>query len=74
MHQGVICVEKIAAVKGVHLMDVRNIPGCTYCMPQVASVGLTEQAAKDKGYQVKVGKSSSSPATARPSPWANRRA
>ncbi len=56
MHEGVICVEKIAGVKGVHPMDVRNIPGCTYCMPQVASVGLTEQAAKDKGYQVKVGK------------------
>ncbi len=55
-HEGVICVEKIAGVKGVHPMDVRNIPGCTYCMPQVASVGLTEQAAKDKGYDVKVGK------------------
>ena len=56
MHEGVICIEKIAGVKGVHPMDVRNIPGCTYCMPQVASVGLTEQAAKDKGYDVKVGK------------------
>src|SRR5688572_17772313 len=55
-HEGVICVEKIAGVKGVHAMDVRNIPGCTYCMPQVASVGLTEQAAKDQGYDVKVGK------------------
>ena len=55
-HEGVICVEKIAGVKGVHPMDVSNIPGCTYCMPQVASVGLTEQAAKDKGYDVKVGK------------------
>ncbi|HWA48668.1 MAG TPA: dihydrolipoyl dehydrogenase, partial [Dongiaceae bacterium] len=55
-HEGVICVEKIAGVKDVHPMDVRNIPGCTYCMPQVASVGLTEQAAKDKGYDVKVGK------------------
>jgi dihydrolipoamide dehydrogenase len=55
-HEGVICVEKIAGVKGVHPMDVRNIPGCTYCMPQVASVGLTEQAAKDLGHEVKVGK------------------
>jgi len=55
-HEGVICVEKIAGVKGVHPMDVRNIPGCTYCMPQVASVGLTEQAAKDAGHEVKVGK------------------
>jgi dihydrolipoamide dehydrogenase len=55
-HEGVICVEKIAGLKGLHPMDVRNVPGCTYCMPQVASVGLTEQAAKDKGYDVKVGK------------------
>jgi dihydrolipoamide dehydrogenase len=55
-HEGVICVEKIAGLKGVHPMDVRNIPGCTYCMPQVASVGLTEQAAKEQGYDVKVGK------------------
>ncbi|MBA4097056.1 MAG: dihydrolipoyl dehydrogenase [Rhodospirillum sp.] len=55
-HEGVICVEKIAGVKGVHPLAVANIPGCTYCMPQVASVGLTEQAAKDKGYDVKVGK------------------
>jgi dihydrolipoyl dehydrogenase len=55
-HEGVVCVEKIAGVKGVHPLDVRNVPGCTYCMPQVASVGLTEQAAKDQGYEVKVGK------------------
>ncbi|MBI2253938.1 MAG: dihydrolipoyl dehydrogenase [Proteobacteria bacterium] len=55
-HEGVICVEKIAGVKDVHPLDTRNIPGCTYCMPQVASVGLTEQAAKDKGYEVKVGR------------------
>ncbi len=55
-HEGVICVEKIAGLNDVHPMDVSNVPGCTYCMPQVASVGLTEQAAKAKGYQVKVGK------------------
>jgi dihydrolipoyl dehydrogenase len=55
-HEGVICIEKIAGVKGVHPLAVGNIPGCTYCMPQVASVGLTEQAAKDKGYEIKVGK------------------
>jgi dihydrolipoamide dehydrogenase len=55
-HEGVICIEKIVGVKGVHPLAVDNIPGCTYCMPQVASVGLTEQAAKDKGYDVKVGK------------------
>ena len=55
-HEGVVCIEKIAGIKGVHPIDVRNIPGCTYCMPQVASVGLTEQAAKDKGHDVKVGR------------------
>jgi dihydrolipoamide dehydrogenase len=55
-HEGVICVEKIAGVKDVHPLDVSVIPGCTYCMPQVASVGLTEKAAKEKGYQVKVGR------------------
>ncbi|WP_119422583.1 dihydrolipoyl dehydrogenase [Desertibaculum subflavum] len=56
MHEGVICVEKIAGVKGVHPMQVTNIPGCTYCTPQVASVGLTEAAAKAKGHEVKVGR------------------
>ena len=55
-HEGVICVEKIAGLKGVHPMDVKKIPGCTYCLPQVASVGYTEQQAKDAGYKVKVGK------------------
>jgi dihydrolipoamide dehydrogenase len=56
MHEGVMCVEKIAGVKGVHPMDITKIPGCTYCMPQVASVGLTEKAAKAKGHEVRVGK------------------
>jgi dihydrolipoamide dehydrogenase len=56
MHEGVICVEKIAGVKGVHPMEVANIPGCTYCHPQVASVGLTEARAKELGHQVKVGR------------------
>jgi len=55
-HEGVICVEKIAGQKDVHPMKTTNIPGCTYCHPQVASVGLTEKAAKDKGYTVKVGR------------------
>src|SRR5579859_343302 len=54
-HEGVLCVEKIAGHNDVHPMDVRNIPGCTYCRPQVASVGLTEARAKEAGYQVKVG-------------------
>ena len=55
MHEGVICVEKIAGVNEVHPLDLRNIPGCTYCRPQVASVGLTEKAARDAGYEVKIG-------------------
>ena len=55
-HEGVICVEKIAGVNDVHPLDVTNIPGCTYCRPQVASVGLTEEAAKKAGHEVKVGR------------------
>ena len=56
MHEGVVTVEKIARVKGVHPIDKGNIPGCTYCRPQVASVGMTEEAAKKAGHEVKVGK------------------
>ncbi|MEZ4773935.1 MAG: dihydrolipoyl dehydrogenase [Bacteroidia bacterium] len=54
-HEGIICVEKIA---GMHVepMDPNNIPNCTYCQPEVASVGYTEQGAKDAGYEIKVGK------------------
>jgi dihydrolipoamide dehydrogenase len=55
-HEGVICVEKIAGVPGVHAMDKSMIPGCTYCHPQVASVGLTETRAKDQGRDVRVGR------------------
>ena len=55
-HEGVLCVEKIAGLNDVHPMDVLNIPGCTYCRPQVASVGLTEARAKEQGHEVKVGK------------------
>jgi dihydrolipoamide dehydrogenase len=54
-HEGVICVEKIAGVPGVHPMDKNMIPGCTYCSPQVASVGFTEARAKEKGYDIRVG-------------------
>ena len=54
-HEGVICVEKIAGVKDVHPFETGNIPGCTYCRPQVASVGLTEAKAKELGHSVKVG-------------------
>lgn len=53
--EGILCVEKI---KGMHVdpIDYNNIPGCTYCYPEVASVGYTEKAAKEAGYEVKVGK------------------
>ena len=55
-HEGIICVEKIAGSKDVHPMKKENIPGCTYCMPQVASVGLTEAKAKEAGYEINVGR------------------
>lgn len=53
--EGIICVEKIA---GVHVepLDYGNIPGCTYASPEIASVGLTEKQAKEKGFDIKVGK------------------
>lgn len=54
-HEGVICVEAIAG-KNPHSMDKNMIPGCTYCNPQVASVGLTEAKAKEAGFKVKVGR------------------
>lgn len=53
-HEGVIAVEAIAG-NHPHAMDPRNIPGCTYCHPQIASVGLTEAKAREAGYEVKVG-------------------
>lgn len=55
-HEGVICIEKIAGVPGVHPMDKAKIPGCTYCNPQVASVGLTEAKAKAEGRDIRVGR------------------
>ena len=54
-HEGIICVEKIAGLNPEPL-NYGNIPGCTYCVPEIASVGLTEKAAKEKGYELKVGK------------------
>jgi dihydrolipoamide dehydrogenase len=56
MHEGVIVAEKIAGVKGVHPLDTSKVAGCTYCWPQVASIGMTEAKAKEAGHKVKVGK------------------
>src|ERR1700712_84415 len=53
--EGIICVEKIAG-HNPEPLNYNNIPGCTYCMPEVASVGYTEKAAREAGYEVKVGK------------------
>ena len=54
-HEGVICVERIAGVNDVHPLDPHSIPACTYCRPQVASVGLTEKSAREAGHEVKTG-------------------
>ena len=53
--EGIICVEKIAG-QHVEPLDYNNIPGCTYCSPEIASVGYTEKAAKAAGYELKIGK------------------
>ena len=53
--EGIICVEKIAGIE-VDPLDYKNIPGCTYTTPEIASCGMTEAAAKDAGYDIKVGK------------------
>jgi dihydrolipoamide dehydrogenase len=53
--EGIICVEKIAG-HSPEPLDYKNIPGCTYCQPEVASVGYTEKGAKEAGYELKIGK------------------
>ena len=55
-HEGVACVEKIAGVKDVHPLDTALVPACTYCRPQIASLGLSEAAAKEQGRKVRVGR------------------
>ena len=55
-HEGVLCVEAIAKLPDLHPIDWTNIPGCTYCRPQVASVGLTEARARELGHEVRVGR------------------
>ena len=54
-HEGITCVEKIAGLH-VEAIDYKNIPGCTYCQPEIASVGYTEKAARAAGFDIKVGK------------------
>ena len=54
--EGIICVEKIAGLPHVEPLNYNNIPGCTYCTPEIASVGYTEKAAREAGYDIKVGK------------------
>ncbi len=55
-HEGILCVERIAGLNNLHPINIDRIPGCTYCQPQVASVGLTESEAKSHGRELKVGK------------------
>jgi dihydrolipoamide dehydrogenase len=55
-HEGILCVEKIAGLKDAHPIGTGAVPGCTYCRPQVASVGMTEAAAKAAGLKVKIGR------------------
>jgi dihydrolipoamide dehydrogenase len=55
-HEGVLCVERIAGVEGVQPLEVTRIPACTYCRPQVASVGFSERAAREQGREVRVGR------------------
>ncbi|MGB0794988.1 MAG: dihydrolipoyl dehydrogenase [Candidatus Puniceispirillaceae bacterium] len=55
-HEGIICIEAIAGLKDVHGFRAEQVPGCTYCRPQIASVGLTEAQAKAQKYDVKVGR------------------
>ncbi len=55
-HEGVLVAERIAGIPGAHPLNKNRIPGCTYCRPQVASVGMTEAEAKAEGYELKVGR------------------
>ena len=54
-HEGIVCVEKIAGAE-THPVDYNSIPGCTYCQPQVASIGMTEEQAIEAGYELKIGR------------------
>jgi len=54
-HEGIVCVEKIAGMD-THAVDYDSIPGCTYCQPQVASIGMSEEKAQEAGYELKIGR------------------
>ena len=55
-HEGILCADRIAGTPGLHPMKPERIPGCTYCRPQIASVGLTEAAAKTAGREIRIGR------------------
>ena len=55
-HEGVICAEKIFGIKDIHTIDTQSIPGCTYCRPQIASIGLTEEQANNLDLDISIGK------------------
>ena len=55
-HEAIICVEKIAGNKHIKPMKKKNIPGCTYCRPQIASVGITEEEARKQGIEIRIGR------------------
>jgi dihydrolipoamide dehydrogenase len=55
-HEGIVCVEHLAGVEGVQPLDPSTIPACTYCRPQIASVGLTEAVARERGIEIRVGR------------------
>ena len=57
-HEAIVCVEKIAGIEGIEPLNKDRVPGCTYCRPQIASVGLTEAQAKAAGHSIRVGRSS----------------
>src|SRR5690606_25756039 len=55
-HEGILAADHLAGQKDLHPLIRQNIPGCTYSNPQIASIGLTEAAAKEQGYQLKIGR------------------
>ena len=71
--EAIICIEKIAGLPHVEPLNYNNIPGCTYCTPEIASVGYTEKAAREAGYELKVGKFPFSASGKAKAGWCTRR-